>query len=149
LLCEVSLVPALMWVRAAGVKPNSAAKRTMSPACLRAIDSSGLTACRLPSEILPARDRNIDIDGVQLDGAAQPAGHLGGDHRGARADERIVDQLTGLRVVFDRALHALDRLLRAVIALVILSAGSAAARRIHSGDLLTATGSVASPQTMR
>jgi hypothetical protein len=45
------------------------------------------------------------------------------------------DQLAGLRIVFDRALHALDRLLRAVIALVILSAGSAAARRIHSGDL--------------
>ena len=48
---------------------------------------------------------------------ANPAGHLGRDDRGAGAAERLVDRLAGRRVVLDRPLHALDRLLGAVAGL--------------------------------
>ena len=42
------------------------------------------------------------------------SGHFGCDDGGAGADKRVVDGLAGAGVVLDRALHALDGLLRAV-----------------------------------
>src|SRR2546430_2670071 len=74
-----------------------------------------------PGELLPASDRDIDIDRVDLDGEAAAAGQFGGDDRGARSDERVVDRIPGHRVVLDRALHAFDRLLGAMAVAVILA----------------------------
>src|SRR5947207_15225934 len=88
---------------------------------------------RLPlSEQLPAAHDDIDIGGVELETAADPAGHLGSDHASAGAEKRVIDRLAGPAVVDDRAAHAFDRLLsgvpRARLALVV-------AGRIVVGDL--------------
>src|SRR5438874_13332247 len=73
-------------------------------------------------EDLPPFHRHIDISGVELDPAADAAGHFGRDQAGARAEKRVIDQLAGPAVVDDRTAHALDRLLRAVApALLALS----------------------------
>ena len=67
-----------------------------------------------PSEALPALHDDIDISGVELDTAADAAGHFGCDQAGAGAEKRIIDRLAGPAVIGDRAAHALDRLLGAV-----------------------------------
>src|SRR5438309_10492069 len=67
-----------------------------------------------PGEALPPFHRHIDISGVELDPAADAAGHFGRDQAGARAEKRIIDRLAGPAVVDDRAAHAFDRLLGAV-----------------------------------
>src|SRR5205085_8829976 len=83
----------------------------------------GLMFCGAPGEELPAAHDDIDIGGVELETAADPAGHFGGDHAGARAEKRVIDRLARPAVVDDRAAHAFDRLLGAVsgtrLALVI------------------------------
>src|SRR6266436_1391536 len=85
-----------------------------------------------PGEDLPASHDDIDIGGVELETAADAAGHLGGDQTGARAEKRVVDCLAGPAVVDDRAAHAFDRLLGAVPpALLALRV----AERIVVGDL--------------
>ena len=62
---------------------------------------------------------------------ADAAGGLGGDQRGARAHERVVDRLTRARVVEDRAAHAFHRLLRAVDGGgVLVAAGDGPERRL-------------------
>src|SRR5437764_1341713 len=70
---------------------------------------------RLTGERLPALDRDIDVLRHQFDRVAGPARDLRRDDGGAGAAERLVDRLAGRRVVLDRALHALHRLLRAVL----------------------------------
>ena len=83
-------------------------------------------------EDLPPFHRHIDISGVELDPAADAAGHFGRDQAGARAEKRIIDRLAGPAVVDDRAAHAFDRLLGAVPpALLALWA----AERVVVGDL--------------
>src|SRR6185295_1289016 len=67
-----------------------------------------------PGEELPSLHDDVDIGGVELETVAEAAGHLGRDHRRARAEERVVDRLAGPAVVFDRAAHALHRLLGAM-----------------------------------
>src|SRR4051812_11419333 len=85
-----------------------------------------------PGEGLPALHHGIDISRVELDTAADAAGHFGCDQAGARAEERVIDNLPGAAVVDDRAAHALDRLLRAVPpALLALRV----AERVVVGDL--------------
>ena len=42
-------------------------------------------------------DGDIDVGRVELQPEADPAAGLGGDHAGARTDERIVDRLAGAR----------------------------------------------------
>src|SRR6267143_1174312 len=84
-----------------------------------------------PGEDLPASHDDIDIGGVELETAADAAGHFGRDQARARAEKRVIDRLAGPAVVDDRAAHALDRLLGAVPpALLALSV----AVRIHAGD---------------
>ena len=63
---------------------------------------------------LPASDDHIDMSGVELEPAADPIGHLGGDQARAGAEKRVIDHLAGPAVIGDRAAHALDRLLGAV-----------------------------------
>src|SRR5438445_4678537 len=83
-------------------------------------------------EDLPPFHRHIDISGVELDPAADAAGHFGRDQAGARAEKRVIDRLAGPAVVGDRAAHAFDRLLGAVPpALLALPV----AERIVVGDL--------------
>src|SRR5882672_6350759 len=85
-----------------------------------------------PSEELPAAHDDVGIVGIELQTAADPAGHLGRDHTRARAEKRVIDHLAGPAVVDDRAAHALDRLLGAVPpALLALRV----AERIVVGDL--------------
>src|SRR5438874_12184894 len=84
------------------------------------------------SEKLPAAHDDIDIGGVELETAADPAGHLGGDHAGARAEKRVIDRLAGPAVVDDRAAHAFDRLLGAVPPARL---ALPAAERVVVGDL--------------
>src|SRR6185295_12867964 len=67
-----------------------------------------------PGEELPSLHDDVDIGGVELETVAEAAGHLGRDQRRARAEERVVNRLAGPTVVFDRAAHALDRLLGAM-----------------------------------
>src|SRR5467141_4577549 len=67
-----------------------------------------------PGEELPAAHDDVGIVGIELQTAADPAGHLGRDHTRARAEKRVIDRLAGPAVVDDRAAHALDRLLGAV-----------------------------------
>src|SRR5712675_2345041 len=84
-----------------------------------------------PGEDLPASHDDIDIGGVELETAADAAGHFGRDQAGARAEKRVIDCLAGPAVVDDRAAHALDRLLGAVPpALLALRV----AKRIVVGD---------------
>src|SRR5690606_9137355 len=61
-----------------------------------------------------------------------PLGVLRRDHRGAGAEERIVDRLARLGVVEDRPAHHLDRLLGRVDGLAVLLV---AAERAGVGDL--------------
>src|SRR4029077_19124673 len=83
-------------------------------------------------EELPALHNDIDKGGAELEAAADPAGHLGGDQARAGAEKRIVDRLAGPAVVDDRAAHAFDRLLGAVPpALLAL----AVTKRVVVGDL--------------
>jgi hypothetical protein len=83
-------------------------------------------------EELPAAHDNIDISGVELEPAADPTGHLGGDQVRAGAEKRVIDYLAGPAVVGDRAAHALDRLLGPVPpTLFTLSV----AKRVIVGDL--------------
>src|SRR6267143_7059367 len=85
-----------------------------------------------PGEDLPASHDDIDIGGVELETAADAAGHFGRDQAGARAEKRVIDCLAGPAVVDDRAAHALDRLLGAVPpALLALRV----AERVVVGDL--------------
>lgn len=63
---------------------------------------------------LPAQHRDVDIGRVQFDRVTAAAGHLGSDDGGSRAAERLIDCLSGRRVVLDRTPHAFDGLLRAV-----------------------------------
>ena len=85
-----------------------------------------------PGEGLPASQDDIDISRADLETAADPAGHFGGDQAGARTEKRVIDQLAGSAVVDDRTAHTLDRLLRGVPpALLPLSI----AKRIVIGDL--------------
>src|SRR5271169_2592421 len=65
-------------------------------------------------EGLPALHDHIDITGIELEPAADPTGHLGGDQARARAEKRVIDRLTGPSVVGDRAAHAFNRFLGAV-----------------------------------
>src|SRR5438876_3858185 len=85
-----------------------------------------------PGEQLPSSDHDISIGGVELETAADPTGHFGGDHARARTEKRVIDRLAGPAVVDDRAAHALHRLLGtvppALLALPI-------AERIVAGDL--------------
>src|SRR4051812_15975207 len=67
-----------------------------------------------PGEELPAPHDDVDIGGVELETVADAAGHLGRNQGCARAEKRVIDRLTGPAVVFDRAAHALDRLLGAM-----------------------------------
>ena len=84
------------------------------------------------SEGLPTLYNHIDISGVELEAAAHPGGHFGGDQARARTEKRVIDQLAGPAIVDNRAAHALDRLLRGVPpALLALSI----AKRIVVGDL--------------
>src|SRR5262249_27267660 len=79
---------------------------------------------------LPASDDHIDISGVELEPAADPIGHLGGDQARAGAEKRVIDHLAGPAVIGDRAAHALDRLLGAVPPTLTLSV----AKRVIVGD---------------
>src|SRR6516162_526567 len=67
-----------------------------------------------PGETLPALHDDIDIGRVELDAAADAAGHFGCDQAGAGAQKRIIDRLAGPAVIGDRAAHAFDRLLGTV-----------------------------------
>ncbi len=102
-------------------------------------DALSLQHGLLPGERLPAQHRHVDVGRRELDGVAHPAGRLGGDQRGARAAERLVDRLAGAAVVLDRPAHALDRLLRAVHRLGVLRP----AGDLPQGGLLAVAGPVA------
>src|SRR6516165_2184339 len=67
-----------------------------------------------PGEALPTLHNDIDIGRVELETAADAAGHLGRDQAGAGAQKRVIDRLAGPTVIGDRAAHALDRLLGTV-----------------------------------
>src|SRR6266478_7297139 len=67
-----------------------------------------------PGEDLPASHDDVDISGVELETAADAAGHFGRDQARAGAEKRVIDRLAGPAVVDDRAAHALDWLLGAV-----------------------------------
>ena len=64
-----------------------------------------------PSEELPSAHDDIDMDGVELEPAADPAGHLRGDQTTTRAEKRVIKRFAGAAVVDDRPTHAFDRLL--------------------------------------
>ena len=58
-------------------------------------------------EGLPALHDYIDIGGVELEPAADPAGHLGGDQARARAEKRVIDRLTGrVLLAIGRRMHS-------------------------------------------
>src|SRR4051794_7084759 len=65
-------------------------------------------------EELPAPYDHIGISRIELEPAAEAAGHFGRDQARARAEKRVIDRLAGPAVVDDRAAHAFDRLLGAV-----------------------------------
>src|SRR6516225_3797266 len=67
-----------------------------------------------PGEELPALDDDIDIGGIEFEAEAEPAGHLGGDDAGARAEKRVIDHLAGPAVIDHRPAHAFDRFLGTV-----------------------------------
>src|SRR4051812_39125907 len=69
----------------------------------------------LARERLPSLNRDIDVLRQQLDGEAGAPCDLRSDDGRAGTRERLVDGLTGRRVVLDRPLHALHRLLGAVL----------------------------------
>src|SRR5712672_521969 len=83
-------------------------------------------------EALPALHDDIDISGVELDTAADAAGHFGRDQARARTEKRVIDRLAGPAVVDDRAAHALDWLLGAMPPTLF---ALLAAVRIVVGDL--------------
>ena len=85
-----------------------------------------------PGEGLPASQDDIDIGRADLETTAEAAGHFGRDQARARAEKRVINQLTRPAVVDDRTAHALDRLLRGMPpALLALSI----AERIVVGNL--------------
>src|SRR3954469_12043190 len=65
-------------------------------------------------EGLPAADRDVDVDRVQLDSIDAAADCLAGDDGRARTAERLVDRVARAAVVLHRSAHALDWLLGAV-----------------------------------
>ena len=69
-----------------------------------------------PSPVKPCQrsDRHVDIGRVELHRERDAAAGLGGDDRGPRSGERLVDRLAGGAVVQHRPAHRLDRLLGAV-----------------------------------
>ena len=73
--------------------------------------TGGLMRSAAPGEKLPPPHDDVDIGGVELQTVAEAASHLGRDQGRARAKKRVVDRLAGPTVVFDRAAHALHRLL--------------------------------------
>jgi len=85
-----------------------------------------------PGEALPTLHDDIDIGRVELETAADAAGHLGRDQAGAGAQKRVIDWLAGPTVIGDRAAHALDRLLGAVSPTVL---ALWVAKRVVVGDL--------------
>src|SRR5262249_1474551 len=52
-------------------------------------------------------------------GEHAPRRHLAGDDGGARTGKRFIDIVARLRIILDRAQHALDRLLRAVAGIAL------------------------------
>ena len=65
---------------------------------------------RAPCHRRPALERHIDIGGVDVEPAEPPPGPLGGDQRGARAEERIKHELAAARHVLDRVRNERRRL---------------------------------------
>src|ERR1700720_3990280 len=92
----------------------------------------GLMHRGAPGEALPASHDDIDIGGIELDAAADAAGHFGRDQTAARTEKRVIDRLAGPAVVGDRTAHALDRLLRAMSPTLL---ALRVAERIVVGDL--------------
>lgn len=67
-----------------------------------------------PSKIHPPSNCDVHILWGKLTCVDATPGHLAGYDRRPRTAERLVNGLTGAAVVLDRALHAFDRLLRAM-----------------------------------
>src|SRR5262249_10280599 len=82
--------------------------------------------------LLPTEHGDVDVLGVDINSEANAAGLLGGNQRGARAQERIVDDVSALGVVQYRPAHQLDWFLCTVAGLLLLSV---AAVRIEVGNL--------------
>src|SRR5512140_386918 len=69
----------------------------------------------LPANALPARERHLHVDRVDLHRVAAGASPLGGDERCPRAAERLVERIACLQVIADRGLEQHERLLGWVV----------------------------------
>src|SRR5437763_1288769 len=65
--------------------------------------------------LLPSEDRYIRVFRIKLQPVADAIGRLGGRERRPAAQERVIHQLTPLRVVEERAPHQLNWFLRRMI----------------------------------
>ena len=62
--------------------------------------SSCAMECRLLTrEVLPPSDADIDIAGIDLDSKADSSATFGGDQCASASHERVVNQVSGVRVV--------------------------------------------------
>src|ERR1035437_3644318 len=93
-----------------------------------------------PAEALPSRQSDIDVDRVDLHRVAVGAGALGGDERGPRAGEGLVERVTTPQVIADRSLEEDEGLLSRVVESWLvgachdhLGAGSVPDRRLVPG----------------
>src|SRR3954452_12285981 len=80
-------------------------------------------------ESLPAANGDIDVERINLDREATPAGGVGGDQGRSAAEERVVDRLPNVAIVENWAPHALDRLLGPVLGFRVLAPGGDAPQR--------------------
>src|SRR5262249_17018368 len=71
-------------------------------------------------ELLPALNDDVDILRVELRAVADALRHVGGDQRGARPKEGIVDRGATLSVIQDGPAHEFDGLLGRAIAFLFL-----------------------------
>jgi hypothetical protein len=65
-------------------------------------------------QVLPAPDRRIDVERIELDAAADAACPFGGEQRSAAAQERVDDDVAAVRAIKQRVHHQLDRFDRRV-----------------------------------
>ncbi len=84
---------------------------------------------RLPGKGLPAAYCDIYEDWIDFDTVANAPGRLSRNQGRAATQERLIDRLARIAVVQDWPAHALNRLLRGVLGLDILSAGRNAPER--------------------
>src|SRR5688572_22693517 len=83
---------------------------------------------------LPALNHHVYVSRVELQAVADSTGRLGRRERCPAAEERLIDQLTGLGVVQNRSAHQLNRLLCWMIELLFIRATHDELRRWRTPD---------------